>query len=66
MRGDGLRDHFCWRPRHTVVTHNVWKGLGERIRGFLDSINLEDLTLEAREKLCSPTPLEEKPALSRS
>ena len=48
------------------LTHNVWKGLGERIRGFLDSINLEDLTLEAREKLCSPTPLEEKPALSRS
>lgn len=46
-------------------THNVWKGLGERIRGFLDSINLEDLTLEAREKLCSPPPLEEKPALSR-
>ena len=33
------------------VTHNVWKGLGERIKGFLDSINLEDLTLEARERL---------------
>ncbi len=30
------------------VTRNVWKGLGERIRGFLDSINLEDLTREAR------------------
>jgi hypothetical protein len=24
--------------------------LGENIRGFLDSINLEDLTLEARQK----------------
>ena len=46
------------------VTHNVWKGLGERIRGFLDSINLEDLTREAREKLGSPPPQEEKPALS--
>ena len=32
------------------VTHNVWKGLGERIRGFLDSINLEDLTQEAQAK----------------
>src|SRR6266540_3371784 len=30
------------------ITHNVWKGLGERIRGFLDSITLEDLTVEAR------------------
>lgn len=30
------------------VTHNVWKGLGERIRGFLDGITLEDLTQEAR------------------
>ena len=30
------------------VTHNVWKGLGERIRGFLDAITLEDLTAEAR------------------
>ena len=47
------------------VTHNVWKGLGERIRGFLDSVNLEDLTREAREMLGSPPPQEEKPALSR-
>jgi len=47
------------------VTHNIWKGLGERIRGFLDSICLEDLTQEAREKLCGPPPLEEKPALTR-
>ena len=31
------------------VTHNVWSGLGERIRGFLDSISLAELTLEARE-----------------
>ena len=30
------------------VTHTVWKGLGERIRGFLDSINLEELAAEAR------------------
>lgn len=33
------------------VTHNVWKGLGEKIRGFLDSITLEELTLEARRKM---------------
>jgi Rrf2 family iron-sulfur cluster assembly transcriptional regulator len=39
------------------VTHNVWKGLGERIRGFLDSINLEDLTLEARERLAGSSGL---------
>ena len=32
------------------VTHNVWKGLGERIREFLDSINLADLTMEAHAK----------------
>ena len=37
------------------VTHNVWKGLGERIRGFLDSINLEDLTIEAQERLNNST-----------
>lgn len=33
------------------VTHNVWKGLGEKIRGFLDGITLEELTLEARRKM---------------
>lgn len=30
------------------VTHKVWQGLGERIRGFLDSITLADLVREAR------------------
>lgn len=30
------------------VTHNVWHGLGEKIRDFLSSITLEELTLEAR------------------
>lgn len=30
------------------VTHNVWKGLGEKIRGFLDGITLEELAQEAR------------------
>ena len=30
------------------VTRNVWKGLGERIRAFLDSITLEELASEAR------------------
>ena len=33
------------------VTHSVWQGLGERIRTFLSSITLEDLTTEAQDKL---------------
>jgi len=33
------------------VTHNVWHGLGERIRQFLSSITLADLTAEAKSKL---------------
>ena len=33
------------------VTHNVWHGLGERIRTFLASITLDELTREAQEKL---------------
>ncbi len=33
------------------VTQSVWQGLGERIRAFLTSINLEDLTNEARAAL---------------
>ena len=33
------------------VTHNVWHGLGERIRQFLSSITLADLTAEAKAKL---------------
>lgn len=32
------------------VTHNVWHGLAERIRDFLASITLEELTREANEK----------------
>ena len=33
------------------VTHNVWHGLGEKIRQFLSSITLDDLTTEAKSKL---------------
>jgi Rrf2 family iron-sulfur cluster assembly transcriptional regulator len=33
------------------VTHNVWHGLGDRIRQFLSSITLADLTEEARSKV---------------
>jgi Rrf2 family transcriptional regulator, iron-sulfur cluster assembly transcription factor len=33
------------------VTHNVWHGLGERIRQFLSSITLADLTEEAKRKV---------------
>lgn len=32
------------------VTHNVWQGLGDRIRSFLASITLDDLAREARLK----------------
>jgi len=31
------------------VTHGIWQGLGDRIRQFLSSITLEDLTREARD-----------------
>jgi Rrf2 family iron-sulfur cluster assembly transcriptional regulator len=31
-------------------THTVWQGLGERIRHFLASITLDDLTREAKNK----------------
>ncbi len=33
------------------VTHSVWQGLGVRIRNFLSSITLADLTREARSKI---------------
>jgi Rrf2 family iron-sulfur cluster assembly transcriptional regulator len=33
------------------VTHNVWHGLAERIRQFLSSITLADLTAEAQRKI---------------
>ncbi len=33
------------------VTHSVWQGLGERIRNFLASITLDDLTKEAEHKI---------------
>lgn len=41
------RKHGCVCDEH-CVTHNVWHGLGERIRDFLASITLEELTQEAR------------------
>ena len=42
--------HGCLCDDH-CVTHNVWHGLGERIRQFLSSVTLEDLTEEAQRKL---------------
>lgn len=33
------------------VTHGVWQGLGSRIRLFLASLTLADLTAEARQQL---------------
>ena len=44
------QQHGCVCEDH-CVTHNVWHGLGERIRQFLASITLEDLTEEAQRKL---------------
>ncbi|MBW2511346.1 MAG: Rrf2 family transcriptional regulator [Deltaproteobacteria bacterium] len=41
--------HGCVCDDH-CVTHNVWHGLGEKIRDFLASITLEELTQEARNK----------------
>ncbi len=41
--------HGCVCGDH-CVTHNVWHGLAERIRDFLASITLEELTLEAKGK----------------
>ncbi len=43
------------------VTHNVWQGLGERIRGFLDAISLEELTREAQAGLDALSPLRAEP-----
>jgi Rrf2 family iron-sulfur cluster assembly transcriptional regulator len=42
--------HGCVCGDH-CVTHNVWHGLAERIRDFLASITLEELTLEAKGKV---------------
>ena len=33
------------------VTHTVWQELGERIRDFLSSVSIEDLTKEAKERI---------------
>lgn len=33
------------------VTHTVWQELGDRIRGFLSSVSIEDLTKEAQERI---------------
>ncbi|MSM41218.1 MAG: Rrf2 family transcriptional regulator [Geobacter sp.] len=33
------------------VTYSVWKGLGERIHSFLDSIRLADLAADARQRM---------------
>jgi Rrf2 family iron-sulfur cluster assembly transcriptional regulator len=43
-------DGSC-RCTDQCITHTVWQGLGERIRQFLSSITLEELTREARGKI---------------
>ncbi|MBE0598349.1 MAG: Rrf2 family transcriptional regulator [Desulfuromonadales bacterium] len=45
-----MEEGGCVCPEQ-CVTHTVWHGLGERIRQFLASITLEDLTREARQKM---------------
>ncbi len=37
------------------ITHTVWEGLGRRIRHFLSSITLADLTKDAMEQLTPAT-----------
>ncbi len=37
------------------ATHTVWQGLAERIRSFLSSITLDDLTRDARKRLPTGT-----------
>ena len=44
------QDGRCLCTDH-CITHNVWQGLGNRIRGFLASITLADLTREAQGNL---------------
>ncbi len=36
---------------NVCVTHSVWQGLARRIRSFLGSVSLADLTAEARERM---------------
>ncbi len=43
-------DGSCRCTDH-CVTHTVWQGLGEKIRHFLASITLDDLTREAQGKI---------------
>jgi Rrf2 family transcriptional regulator, iron-sulfur cluster assembly transcription factor len=43
-------DGSCACPDQ-CVTHTVWQGLGERIRNFLASITLDELTGEAKAKV---------------
>jgi len=40
----------------TCATHGVWQGLAERIREFLGSITLDDLTREARQRIQAGEP----------
>lgn len=46
-----MEDDGTCRCTDQCVTHSVWQGLGEKIRHFLASITLEDLTREARQRL---------------
>ncbi|MEJ2698292.1 MAG: Rrf2 family transcriptional regulator [Desulfuromonadales bacterium] len=46
-----MEDDGTCRCTDQCVTHTVWQGLGEKIRHFLASITLEDLTREARQRI---------------
>lgn len=46
-----MDDEGCCSCGSQCVTHTVWQGLGERIRSFLASVTLADLTNEAKGKL---------------
>jgi len=46
-----MDDEGCCSCGSQCVTHTVWQGLGERIRSFLASVTLADLTNEAKSKV---------------
>ncbi|MCK4535684.1 MAG: Rrf2 family transcriptional regulator [Desulfuromonadales bacterium] len=41
----------CCTCGSLCVTHSVWQGLAERIRSFLASVSLADLTEEAKDRI---------------
>jgi Rrf2 family iron-sulfur cluster assembly transcriptional regulator len=53
-----MDDEGCCTCGSFCVTHSVWQGLAEKIRTFLASVSLADLTSEAEERMHSEVKLE--------